>query len=1526
MQTKHLFLTAILLVFSMLVVAEPVDPMRALEVAEQFAPQSAKAKRIQSKTAPEQSYEIVYTHRMPNSDRAAFYVVKLGEKGFVIISADDVANPILGYSYTNSWPTSISAQGDTLSPPQVLSYLNDMALQIETAIEKYPNLESSEEWNNVGQKAVRKTSARKSADALPDSVGPLLTTTWGQGQYYNALCPEDAGGEDGHVPTGCVATAMAQIINYWGQKEEIKTRGIHSYDCQYGNLTVNYDSTSYDFANMPDALTAESTPEQINAVAKLMYECGVAVNMLYSTGASASLNEDARAALINFYHFTPDLSIAERTYFSNVEWDNLLHNDIAQGKPVYYSGTSNYLGHSFVCDGYNATGYYHFNFGWGGLADGWYLTSAVSPIGMDFSSNQLVLVGIVPDNTSNVILGQTTGNSVFNVDEPLEFYHLLGHNAYEGTNYINECNNHVLFKSADNTTQLVLDIIEHEDQNAIIYDGEWGTELRSLYAGQENDLSPVVSTNNALHINYLGNMYYSGFRFAISKDEGCRRVSNIVTSVDTTTVHLMWQENGNATQWEIEYEEKGFALGSGTRIVTESTRYDIIGLKKFTEYDIYIRSVCSANDYGEWNKVSILSEAPYWTDVVIEQPDGYVEDDKGILTISSAEGLAWFARLASLGIEQSKNVIISTNINLGDYKWKPIALFAGTTFDGAGHTIENINIIERTVESAGFFTYATNCVIENISLFNLLIYIHQSSWQSGGVVGSLNAHSGSTACISNCQVQLCIKNLSKNFGGHFGGIAGACDADENSNAYIVNCQARGNIFGKNGNSGGIVGLGRNAKIFNSSSTCDITSFTVGGIAGHIELGFVIENCYTGGNLVGKGSCTGSVAGTKYAGGFIHYCYFKNNDMRIFGHAEGYLDTLNIIPMKLQNKEWMLCTPVIIDQQSYSNLTDVMNIGVKQINEPYLRMWKRTNTNNAFPIIGEEYIVSCPNTSIPKLRNIVQGDSIGVVVNWKEYGDAPQWQIRYRVRDSINYTIHTTNHNPDTIWNLQFGECYNFNIRPICDDLHHGAWTDNVIHTVTTPYWTEMVTSKPEGFIIDSIGNIIISSAEGLAWLASVVNGLNGEKANKLAHRTVCLKADMDMSKLRWAAIDGFQGKFDGGGHMIYGITIDEQSSNQGFFGSIENSQIINVNIQNAKISAVDNVGGLCGLVLQSSIHNCNVEGWICGSNYAGGLIGDLVNSSVHYCSAEGLVNASNHTAGGLIGEVRTYSYIDEYTTDLNASISNCFSTSKVWSSNSAAGGLIGAVYADHGDIVIENSFTRDSVSGMTYVGGFIGYIRALYFHKGTVRNCCSYNNVNANPFITNSAFPNEYINGAFIGQCEGNIAVSKCYVKELPIFSFFGSHHGSQDYFTMKDTSFITSDGVTSQLKTPITINGITHNNSVSALNEWINLIADDSYYTWRDDTSEEYAGWPILRELYNKNCPSVTSLQVDSIWNNGVKLKWHNDNDVNTWKIEYGLSGFERGEGCVIYVSDTIITVDSLTTGDYYDFYIQSCCNECLL
>ena len=1489
MKTKHLFLTAILLVFSMLVVAAPVDPMRALEVAEQFAPQPAKGKGIKSKTAPEQSYEIVYTHRMPNSDRAAFYVVKLGEKGFVIISADDVANPILGYSYTNSWPTSISAEGDTILPLQVLSYLNDMALQIETAIEKYPNLDSSEEWNNVGQKTVRKSRTRKSADALPDSVGPLLTTTWGQGQYYNALCPEDANGEDGHVPTGCVATAMAQIIHYWGQKEEIKTRGIHSYDSQYGNLTVNYDSTSYDFANMPDVLTAESTPEQINAVAKLMYECGVAVNMLYNTGASASLNEDARAALINFYHFTPDLSIAERAYFSSVEWDNLLHNDIAQGKPVYYSGAQNNLGHSFVCDGYNATGYYHFNFGWGGLADGWYLTSAVSPVGMDFNSNQLVLVGIVPNNMSNVILGQTTGNSVFKVEEPFEFYHLLGHNAYEGTNYINECNNHVLFKSADNATQLVLDIIEHEDQNATIYDGEGGTELRSLYAGQENDLSPIVSTNNALHINYSGYLYYSGFHFAISRDEGCRRVSNIVTSVDTTTVHLMWQENGNATQWEIEYGEKGFALGSGTRIVTESTRYDIIGLKKFTEYDIYIRSVCSANDYGEWNKVSILSEAPYWTDVVTEQPEGYIEDAEGNITISSAEGLAWFAKLADSKWFAGKYVSLMSDINLGEYKWKPIMIYDGDDmiFDGNGHIIEDLIIIEHNIDrngDVGFFGDANYCIIKNLCLKSIHIESGLSAY-TGGIVAFSRGSS-----IINCQVQ--------------GVISGG---------YI---------------SGGIIGVGQQVKIYNSSTNCDIQSENPGGIASHLSQGYLLKNCYSNCTIRNIGTWVGGLISQSYDGGVMHNCYFSDNVRVAIGYFDIPIDTLNIIPFDFIETTPTLKTPAVFENEEYTDLVDALNKGVECINTADLKEWiyNTDSTYGEIPILGEKYIVSCTNTSMPRLRNIAQGDSIGVVISWEEYGDATLWQIRYRVRDSINYTIHTTNHNPDTIWNLQFGECYNFNIRPICDDLHRGAWTDNVIHTVTTPYWTEMVTSKPEGFIIDSIGNIIISSAEGLAWLASVVNGLNGEKANKLENQTVYLKVDVDMSKLRWAAIDGFQGKFDGGGHMIYGITIDEQSSNQGFFGSIESAQIINVDMVDINISALNNVGGLCGHAHNSIIDNCSVSGTVYGIDNIGNLIGRLTNGTVNHCFVRGITIALNDQAGGLIGEFRTL--VDESSSSMiNCYIRNCSSSCRVTANNVCAGGLLGAVYAEIEDnITIENSFAQNSVSGFAYVGGLIGAVTGFYSQTVTIRNCCSYSNVNADPHIANSTYPDEHINGALIGQCIGNVIISKCYVKEQPLFSFIGSHHGTQDRFSMKDTSFITNDGVTSQLNTPVTINGIAHNNSVSALNEWINLIADDSYYTWKDDTSEEYAGWPIFGELYNKNCPSVTSLQVDSIWNNGVKLKWHNDNDVNTWKIEYGLSGFERGEGCVIYVSDTIITVDSLTTGDYYDFYIQSCCNECLL
>ena len=275
--------------------AEVVTEEQALQQAIQFVPQASTDQTTSGKRASKEPAIIVYTHKMPRSNRAAFYIVNVGDDAFVLVSADDVAQQVLGYSFSKNFP--VGADGSVKLPPHVKSFFDDLAAQMEAA--------ANGETNGVAK--VKRMSNRRAA-SLPTSVDPLLTTTWDQGQYYNALCPEDVNGPDGHVWAGCVATAMAQIVKFWGNP--MQGRGTHGYNSNFGWLEVNFEDSNFDYATMPNELTAESTAAQINAVATLMYQCGVACNMAYGAMESSSFDVDARAGLINFFRFSPDMSFA----------------------------------------------------------------------------------------------------------------------------------------------------------------------------------------------------------------------------------------------------------------------------------------------------------------------------------------------------------------------------------------------------------------------------------------------------------------------------------------------------------------------------------------------------------------------------------------------------------------------------------------------------------------------------------------------------------------------------------------------------------------------------------------------------------------------------------------------------------------------------------------------------------------------------------------------------------------------------------------------------------------------------------------------------------------------------------------------------------------------------------------------------------------------------------------------------------------------------------------------------------------
>ena len=1360
---KKLLSFIVLALMGLSLMASPVEPEKAAQVAKNFVAQYVKG-------ANQYSAEVVYTHLMPKSRQAAMYVVNVGNT-FVLVSANDVAHPVLGYSLSRPWPTKSGEWADAgvKLPSQITSYLDDLAGQIEAASGVDPDQETASEWQQL-----LTLNSQLLTTNPPDSVGPLLTTTWDQGQYYNALCPEDAAGPDGHVYTGCVATAMAQIINYWGYP--VHGRGTHSYQSNYGTLTVNYDSANYDYANMPATLTATSTPAQVNAVAKLMYDCGVAANMSYGSSESNSFDVDARAGLINFFRISPYSSYAEKAHFSNDEWDNMLRADLGNSRVVMYSGQGT-SGHSFVCDGYKTDDYYHFNFGWSGYADGWYLTDAVNPAGMNFSSLQSVIVGIVPDSTGNVILGQMAGNSIFTVDEPLEFYHLLGHNAYTGTYYGNDWTNNVTFISSNPTTQLVLDILSYEAQNIIVYDGNDGSQLTALYAVRVNNLSPVVSTAHALEVVYQGDYSYTGFKLSISQDNGCRIVSNPVASVDTTAVHLTWMENGSATQWEVEYGTMGFQKGTGVVLTTDTTELTIDSLNYFVTYDFYIRPVCHNVWYGPF---SARTDMSYWQDIVTEEPEGVVWDSNGNVLVSTPEQLTWF--LCDSG---TTGIKIVADIDLSGHRWRPVKSFYGDV-DGDGHVIHNLIIREPSCSQAypvGFFSTLSNGC-KNIVFHNPYINVNRNGLYA--IVGVLAGTVSGT--VKNCGV-----------------IGGTIDC----HMEMI---------------GGLVGI-LYGSLENSFSRINIINHammqTTGGLVGYIDreltpYGYsetppTLRNCYSASKLYITNSWwQGQIVG--YGGETIEKCYGIEGQYPLFGHLG-----INSLDTTVFDTIGQLRDSITIDDTVYNTLLQVLNHAVYAHNDSTWRVWLDDvfGTNEGYPIFGSNYVVTCPNVSNLEAKNVKYNNQNAVRLTWNNSNTS------YIVRcinhnDTVGPLYYSTDSCQFFLLDLSLGEEYQINVKSVCDEFSHSGWGEDITHIFAPPYWTDVVTEQPDGYVMDGNGNVIITTAEGLAWLASCVNGLNGETPNRFAGKRITIQSDIDLAGYRWMPIGinrdtCFWGNFNGGNRRISNVYINEKKDNVGLFGFVYFGRLSNILLQNFYVRGKNYVGGLCGqytndysgfddfLYDDVFIDNCHVrDANIYGVGSSGGILGislDVAGAKIRNCSTSGNVFCANK-AGGIIGNWHGgfLSLYDGY--GGVGQIHNCYSSANI------------VAYGDY---------------SQGYTGGLVGYT------FGDVQNCYSIGNIN----------PDRSYTGKTIG-----------------VLDYFGT--ANYIYSPTDDTSYQTigylresfSNNISTfsqpleglGLTPAITIGDSIYSDLLSALNAWVDANdTADAYRHWAADSTGENGGYPVF-------------------------------------------------------------------------------------
>ncbi len=332
-----------------------------------------------------------------------YYTFNFSSGGFVLVAADDASLPILGFS-TEGQMTEV------INNPATQEWLDGYSKEIYQIVEAgLSNAETLPQWEEIRNGFVK-------ASGL--DVNPLLTTTWDQGCFYNALCPADPAGtfSCGHVYTGCVATAMAQVMKYHNFPPQ--GVGSHSYTHpDYGVQTANFGATTYNWASMPNNVTGSNS-----AVATIMYHAGVSVDMQYGTGGSGAYSDDVPYALINYFNYLPEAEIKYKNNYANLtDWQNLLRADLDQHLPIYYSGYGS-GGHAWVCDGYRMSdSKFHFNWGWSGSSNGWYAIGSLNPGGNNFNNDNAAVVHVRPGNPNLIVrITHPVNNAVIGVGYPVE--------------------------------------------------------------------------------------------------------------------------------------------------------------------------------------------------------------------------------------------------------------------------------------------------------------------------------------------------------------------------------------------------------------------------------------------------------------------------------------------------------------------------------------------------------------------------------------------------------------------------------------------------------------------------------------------------------------------------------------------------------------------------------------------------------------------------------------------------------------------------------------------------------------------------------------------------------------------------------------------------------------------------------------------------------------------------------------------------------------------------------------------------
>jgi PKD repeat protein len=358
-------------------------------------------------------YELAELFPFSENGITYHYFAAMSPSGFVIVAGDDRLSPVIGYSFEGNY-------GAPDFHPSLQEHLAIFKADLDYALENQliPNAETKALWTVYsGDAKLPETKDEK-------DVNPLIRTKWNQNYPYNALCPEDVAGPGGHVYAGCVATAMAQAMRYW----EHPARGVGGHRYQhstYGSIQADFD-TLYDWANMP--MTAGSN---VNIpIALLQFHCGVSVNMNYSPEGSGAYVGEGQINSVNsfktYFGYSQNTHYRYKSNYTAVNWKEFIREELDNLRPLVYVGYGS-GGHAFNLDGYQGDDHFHFNWGWGGAYDGYYLLTEMNPGGSNFVEGQAAIFGLVPDIVARFSMDKNEGAAPLTVqftdksssDEPI---------------------------------------------------------------------------------------------------------------------------------------------------------------------------------------------------------------------------------------------------------------------------------------------------------------------------------------------------------------------------------------------------------------------------------------------------------------------------------------------------------------------------------------------------------------------------------------------------------------------------------------------------------------------------------------------------------------------------------------------------------------------------------------------------------------------------------------------------------------------------------------------------------------------------------------------------------------------------------------------------------------------------------------------------------------------------------------------------------------------------------------------------